>query len=122
FVPNLVRLLSPTSSRLERICLLCILGMCFYLVQFMISPLYFASFDGSLHWHTADDILRTRHLFSENTMLPVSPYYPGLEIVTNAISTITGLSTFCACVIVISAYILLILLSLFLLFLSLIMI
>src|SRR2546430_6857193 len=32
FVPNLVRLLSPPSSRLERICLLCILVMCFSLV------------------------------------------------------------------------------------------
>src|SRR5436305_7204409 len=114
FVPNLVRLLSPTSSRLERICVLCILGLCFYLVQFMISPLYFASFDGSLHWRTADDILRTRNLFSENSMLPVSPYFPGLEMVTNALSTISGLNTFYASIFVISASRLLMNLSLFL--------
>ncbi len=59
-----------------------------------VNPLYFASFDEFLHWRTADDILRTGHLFSENSMLPVGPYYPGLEIVTNALSTTSGLSTF----------------------------
>src|SRR5712691_5163127 len=73
FVPNLLRLLSPASSRLERICLLCVLGICFYLVQFIGSPQHFTSFDEFLHWRTADDVLRTGHLFSVNSMLPVSP-------------------------------------------------
>ncbi|MFL5627244.1 MAG: hypothetical protein ACJ788_16820 [Ktedonobacteraceae bacterium] len=114
FVPNLVRLLSPAPTRLERICLLCVLGICCYLVQFMISPLHFSSFDDFLHWRAADDILRTGHLFSENSMLPASPYYPGLEIVTNAISTMTGLNTFYAGIVVIIASRLLMMLSLFL--------
>lgn len=114
FVPNLLRLLSPAPSRLERICLLCVLGLCFYLVQFMGSPLHFTSFDEFLHWRTAGDILRTGHLFNVNSMLPVSPYYPGLEIVTNAISTMTGLSTFYAGVLVIVASRLLMVLALFL--------
>ncbi len=116
FVPNLVRFLSSTLSRLERICSLCGLGLCFYLVEFMVSPLHFSSFDDFLHWRTADDILRTSHLFSANSMLPVSPYYPGLEIVTNAVGTMTGLSTFYAGVLVINATRLLMVLSLFLLF------
>jgi hypothetical protein len=38
-------------------------------------------------------------------MLPVSPYYPGLEIVTNAISTMTGLNTFYAGIVVIIAHV-----------------
>src|SRR5205823_3208057 len=88
FVPNMMRLMAPTPSRFERICLLSVVGICFYLVQLMASPLHFSAFDAFLHWRTADDILRTRHLFSENSLLPVSPYYPGLEIATNALSTI----------------------------------
>lgn len=116
FVPNLVRLLSRTPSRLERICLLCLLGLSLYFVQFMNSPLHFSSFDDFLHWRTADDILRTGHLFSENSMLPVSPYYPGLEIVTNALSTTTGLSTFYAGIIVINIAHLLMVLSIYLLY------
>ncbi len=114
FVPNVVRLTSPATSRLERICLLCVVGICFYLVQLMISPLRVSSFDEFLHWRTAADIARTGHLFSENSMLPVSPYYPGLEIVTNALSTISELSTFQAGILVINAARLLMTLSLFL--------
>jgi hypothetical protein len=116
FVPTLIRFLSSTPSRLERICSLCSLGLCFYLVEFMVSPLHFSSFDDFLHWRTADDILRTGHLFSVNSMLPVSPYYPGLEIVTNAVGMMTGLSTFYSGVLVINAARLLMVLSLFLLF------
>ncbi len=116
FVPNLVRFLSSAPSKLERICSLCGLGLCFYLVEFMASPLHFSSFDDFLHWRTADDILRTSHLFSLNSMLPVSPYYPGLEIVTNAIGTMTGMSTFYAGLLVIVASRLLMVFSLFLLF------
>jgi hypothetical protein len=116
FVPGLLRLLSPACSRLERLCLLCMLGFYFYLVQFMVSPLHFSSFDDFLHWRTVADILRTGHLFSVNSMLPVSPYYPGLEIVTDAVSTMTGLSPFYAGVLVICASRILMVLSLFLLY------
>src|SRR6266699_1386203 len=116
FVPTVVRLLSPAPSRLERICLLCVLGISFYLVQFMVSPLHFSGYDEFLAWRTANDILRTGHLFSENPMLPVGPYYSGLEIVTNTLSTISGLSTFQAGILVISAARLLMILSLFLLY------
>lgn len=113
-VPNLVRVLSRAPSRLERIVVLCVLAGCCYFVQFMTSPLHFSGFDEFLHWRTADDILRTGHLFSENSMLPASPYFPGLEIVTNAVSTLSGLSTFCAGNIVIATARLLMVLSLFL--------
>ncbi len=113
FGPNVIRLLSSTPSRLERICLLCVIGICFYLVELMISPLYVSGYDEFLHWRTASDILKIRHLFSENSMLPVSPYYPGLEIVTNALSTMSGLSIFNAGIIIISAARLLMILSLF---------
>src|SRR6266566_1553873 len=113
FVPTVVRLLSPAPSRLERICLLCVLGISFYLVQFMVSPLHFSGYDEFLAWRTANDILRPGHLFSENPMLPVGPYYSGLEIVTNTLSTISGLSTFQAGILVINAARLLMILSLF---------
>ena len=116
FIPDLLRLLSPAPSRLERMGLLIVTGICFYLVEFMGSPLHFTSFDEFLHWRTADDILRTGHLFSVNSMLPVSPYYPGLEIVTNAVSSMTGLSTFYASISVVMASRLLMVLALFLLY------
>ncbi len=116
FVPNLIRCLSRKPSRHERIFLLCAVGLSFYFVQFMASPAYFTQFDETLHWRTANDLLSLGHLFTPNTMLPVSPYYPGLEIITNAISTTTGLSTFYAGNIVVMAARLLITLATFLFF------
>src|SRR3989440_314611 len=113
YVPNLVRLISATPLRFERIYLLCQVGMCFFLVQLMVSPLYVSSYDAMLHWITADNILRTQHLFGVNSLLPVSPYYPGLEIVTNALSSIGGLSTFQAGTAVIAAARLLMILALY---------
>ena len=68
YVPNLVRLISAAPLRFERICLLCQVGMCFFLVQLMVSPLYISSHDAMLHWITADNILRTRHLFGVNLL------------------------------------------------------
>ena len=116
FALNAVRLISPAPSRLERICLLCTMGICFYLVKYMVSPLHISSFDEFLHWRTVADIVKTQHLFSVNSMLPVGPYYPGLEIVTDALSTISGLSTFFAGIMVMCAARLLIILSLFMLY------
>src|SRR6266704_4191725 len=113
YVPNLVRLISAAPLRFERICLLCQVGICFFLVQLMVSPLYISSHDAMLHWITADNILRTQHLFGVNSLLPVSPYYPGLEIVTNALSSTGALSTFQAGAAVIAAARLLMILALY---------
>ncbi len=112
--PNLLRLLSRTPTRLERLCLLGTLAVYAYFIQYMVSPLHFSGFDEFLHLRSVEDILGAAHLFTPNSMLPVSPYYPGLEIVTSAISTTTGLSPFFAGNILILASRLLMALALFL--------
>ena len=116
FCPIVARLLSPAPSRFERIGLLCVAGLTLYFVQVTNSPLHFSGFDEFLHWRTVADIGRTGHLFSENTLLPVSPYYAGLEIVTNALSSLTGLSDFISGLLVLGVARLLVVLALFLLF------
>jgi hypothetical protein len=115
FAPVVMRLLSPAPSHFERISLLCVVGICLYLVKVMTSPLYFSFYDEFLHWRTADDIARSGHLFGENALLPVSPDYPGLEIVTNALSTQSGLSTFQAGIVVIGVARAVMILALFML-------
>lgn len=113
FVPAVVRLISSSASRFERISLVCIVAICFYLVKVIGNPLSFSPVDEFLHWRTADDIARTGHLFGENAVLPVSPFYPGLEIVTNALSRLSGLSTLNASIIVVGVACLVTILSLF---------
>ncbi len=114
FVPPMVRLISPAASRFERIGLLCVVGICFYLVNVLDTPFAFIGHDPLLHTRTADDITSSGHLFTENPLLPASPFYPGLEIVTNALSTLSGLSTHDAGIIVLGMGRLVIILSLFL--------
>jgi hypothetical protein len=115
FLPTVVRLILPRTSRLERIGLLCALCISCYLVKVMTSPLSFTFFDEFLHWRTADDILLSGHLFSSNELLPISPYYPGLEIITNVLSTLGGLTTFEAGTLVVGIAHVLMILTFFLL-------
>jgi hypothetical protein len=94
FVPTAYRLTVVSIARRERIGLIVVAGLAFYLVKVLHSPLYFSLHDEFLHWRTAIDIVMNTHLFSDNTILTVSPLYPGLEVVTTALTSLSGLSIF----------------------------
>src|SRR5438876_4474347 len=96
FLPIAGRLLSSGASRRERIALLVVLGMALYLAKYLQYPLYFTYHDEFAHWRTAYDIAASGHLFQRNPIIPISSFYPGLEIATNALSSLTGLSLFAA--------------------------
>ncbi len=92
FVPTAYRLLSTSIARRERIGLIVALGLSLYLVKILHSPLDFTFYDEFLHWNTANHILSTAHLFVPNPLLPVSSLYPGLEVITTALSNLSGFS------------------------------
>lgn len=71
-----------------------------YLVKYLYSPLSFGFPDELAHYRTATALLNSHHLFGVNYGLPVSPLYPGLEEVTGALVSTTGLSVFAAGLIV----------------------
>lgn len=116
FASSFLRLIMPMASRLERIGILCSVGFSVYIIPEILSPLNFFFVDEYMHLRTVDDIARTGHLFSKNSMLPVSPLYPGLEIVTNAFSSMSGLSPFIAGLIVSGMARIVVMLALFMLF------
>lgn len=91
FVPITYRLFLTEPERRERIGLLLIIGLALYLVKILHSPVSYTFSDELLHLTTARDITISHQLFSENPILPVSPLYPGLEIVTTALSSMSGL-------------------------------
>ncbi len=101
FVPCAARLLSPHASRTERLGIVTLFGVALYLVKVFQYPLFFSYHDELIHWRTADDILRYGRLFQPNPLIPVSPLFPGLEIVTTALVELSGLSIFQAGVLVI---------------------
>jgi len=116
FVPTAYRTLFSDATRQERIALLVLAAMGMYIVKLLHSPIQFTFFDEFLHWRTANDIILTHRLFSENSLLPVSALYPGLELVTTAFSSLSGLSIFDAGLIVIGIARVLLILAMFLLF------
>jgi len=115
-LPVAFRLFSVAVSRRERIGLVVFLGISFYLIKVMHSPFMFTYSDELLHFRNAVNILQSKVLFGENSILPVSAYYPGLEIVTTTIANLSGLNLFRSGLLVIGVARLVIILSLYLLF------
>lgn len=116
FLPVAIRVAWPSVSRQERIGLIVVLGTALYLVKVLQSPGAFIQFDELLHVPTAIAILDEHRLFSLNSLLPVSPLYPGMEIATTAIANLTGLSIFWSGVLLLAVARVIFVLSLFLLF------
>lgn len=114
--PIFVRMLSLQPARPERLALLVVFALALYLVKVLHSPVSFTIHDEFSHWRTASDIREHGRLFADNPLLTPSPYYPGLELATLAITYLTGLSLFQAGILLVGAARLLHVVTLFLLF------
>lgn len=93
-LPISARLASAALSRQERVALIVIATLALFVLRVIRAPIAFIDHDEFLHWLTTNDILEQGRLFTPNALLPVSPKFPGLEIVTTAIVQLTGLSVF----------------------------
>ena len=114
FLPIAARLLSKRLERRERLALLIVLGIGLYLVKFLQYPLYFAYYDESIHVRTAQTIAASAHLFQANPLLPISAFYPGLEIVATTLRSLTGLPLFTTGIMLIGVAWLVLILALYL--------
>jgi hypothetical protein len=100
-VPIGVRLFSrrPLSKR-DTITLLVVLTVAEYLLKVCYSPAALTFSDELLQWRSSVNILNTGDPFTVNYGIPVGPHYPGLQLVTAALMSATGLSLFPAALIV----------------------
>jgi hypothetical protein len=85
-------LLRKRTSPVEGIGIAILMPVVTFLINQYYSPGQFRFTDEFQHVQTAQSILATHHLFHANTILPQSPQYPGLEIITTSIVSITHLS------------------------------
>lgn len=100
-VPIAIRLLGRWSLReAGTVTLVVVLTVAEYLVKVCYSPLGFTYSDELQHWRSAVNLLQTGKLFTVNYLLPISPHYPGLEEITSAVVSVTGLPLFTAGLIV----------------------
>jgi hypothetical protein len=63
-----------------------------YAQKWLYSPDQFRFPDELQHWAATDTLLATGRLFQPDTALPVAVHFPGLEEMTAALSSLTGLS------------------------------
>jgi hypothetical protein len=87
-----------------------------YLAWICYSPSSFTFPDELEHVRGTVNVLQTGGLSAVNYLLPISPHYPGLEEVTSALASVTGLSVFTSGLIIAGVAHLLFVLVLFLLF------
>src|SRR5258708_25029661 len=90
------------------------MGSAIYLYRDLDYPLSFAYNEEFIHWREAQDLAASGHLFRANPLLPIGPFYPGLEILTNVLSSLTGLSIFVSGMIVLGVAGLVLVLALYL--------
>jgi hypothetical protein len=91
-VPVVVAAVSTRTSRTQRLGLVLLLTLMLYLVKALYRPLEFAFHDELQHLRTLLDIMINAELFTPNALLPISPFYPGLEIATHALVATMGAS------------------------------
>ncbi len=115
-LPIFYRLTSREATAGERLALVCLLGLSLYCVKVARDAPVFTFPDELVHAYNAAQIADHHELFRHNSILPTTPYYPGLEGATSALTSITGLSVYAAGLIVVGAARLALVSALFLLF------
>lgn len=95
-VPLSVRIAGPLVARGERFFLLFLLVEALFYYKAVHAPTSFVGHDEFLHWIAADDLMTARRLFLSNPLLEVGPSYLALEILTTAVTNLSGLSIFAA--------------------------
>lgn len=115
-VPALLRMVGTQASSGERAATVVAVGLALYAMKFLRDPFSFTYADEFVHFQNLLAILSTGHLFSSNTILPITARYPGVESVAAAIARGGGVSPFAAGVAVIAAARAMLMLALYLFF------
>ena len=85
------RLAGVGAGRGERLWVSVVLGVGLLASYVFRSPLIFDNFDELAHSATLTRLVDGRVLFGANPVLPVGPYFPGIQLVTAAVRWVTGL-------------------------------
>ena len=90
-VPFAWLLLAPSRTGHQRLGAALAFGLIMYGSWLLTNPVMSTRFDENLHVTTLVDMVEDAEFFHPNTMLPVSPHYPGLEFATAGVHWLTGL-------------------------------
>ncbi|MBE7187704.1 glycosyltransferase 87 family protein [Jatrophihabitans endophyticus] len=98
FVPAAARILARSTGMGERVRVSVLLTLALQFSRTVLYPM-FAMHDELIHANEVRLIESTQHLFAANSLLPVVSYYPGMEVVTDGLHELTGLSVHASAVV-----------------------
>lgn len=103
FVPAAIGVLMPRTRPSTRVLLALAMALLLQLSRLVLYPTRFMFHDELIHANVLRLLGDTGRLFSENSLLPVTTYYPGLEVATNAVQSVTGVSAHTSAVVILLA-------------------
>ena len=116
YAPIALRLLSKSASREERIALALLLGGALYMVKVLYDPTKFVLHDELATLRQTLDLIASGQALTPNPIVSGYAGFPGLEMVTAALSQLADLSIFLSGTIVVGVARLALMLALFLFF------
>jgi hypothetical protein len=103
FTPSAALVMSRRLSDTARVWFTVYMSVALLATRFVLYPSQFVYHDELINYRVLLSIEHTRHLFTQNSLLPDTANYPGMEIATAALHHITGLSLHSAGVAVLMA-------------------
>lgn len=115
FLPGAAALLARSTRRGDRITIVALLSEGLFGAYFFRNPAFFDHFDELLHQTTLWNVVAHERIFHGNSLLPISPYFPGLELLTAGLHWCFGLPMLAAEVLAVVLARLLLVVAIFLL-------
>lgn len=112
-VPATLRMTGQRASSGERAAIVVVFGLSLYAIKVLRDPFSLTYADELVHFHNLQSILATGQLFGTNTILPITPRYPGLESFAAAMVRIGGISPFASALLLIACARVVIMLALY---------
>jgi hypothetical protein len=93
-IPAALRLAGPDASLRERAAILTVAGLALYGAKLLRDPFEFTFADELAHLRNVQNILQSGNLFEPNSILPVTPHFPGLESLASGLVDLSGVSPY----------------------------
>lgn len=115
-IPASLMITGSRATRNERAATVVLVGLGLYAAKVLRDPFMFTFGDELAHLTNLQQISETGRLFGSNSLLPITPQYPGLEALTQGIASTGACSPFAAGIAVIAAARALFMLTVFLIY------
>ncbi|VXC54492.1 hypothetical protein [Nocardioides sp. AX2bis] len=91
FAPAAVGVLLPRVSTATRVILAVAMMVLLQLTRWVVDPVRFVQHNELIHLNGLRQIEQSGTLYNDNPLLPVTSFYPGLQVLADAVHDLTGL-------------------------------